>query len=116
VKNNAAVLDPARLGDEEVAAPHLIDSEVTNVLRRLARRGSLTDVQATLALEGFTRLALVRYPADWLRPRIWALRRSLSAYDAIYVTPAELIGATALITADARLARAPGIRCPVDLV
>jgi len=109
-------LDPARLGDEEVAAPHLIDSEVTNVLRRLTRRGSLTDLQATLALEGFTRLVLVRFPADWLRPRIWALRHNLSAYDATYVALAEMIGATALITADARLATAPGIRCPVELL
>jgi predicted nucleic acid-binding protein len=73
-------------------------------------------VQATLALEGFARLALVRFPADWLRPRIWALRHNLSAYDATYVALAEMIGATALITADARLARAPGIRCPVDLL
>jgi predicted nucleic acid-binding protein len=61
--------------------PHLIDSEVTNVLRRLARHGSLTDEQATSALEGFMRLALVRFPADWLGPRIWALRHNLSAYD-----------------------------------
>lgn len=113
VANN---LDPARLGDEEIAAPHLIDSEVTNVLRRLARQGSLTDDQATSALEGFMRLALVRFPADWLRPRIWALRHNLSAYDATYVALAEVIGATALITSDARLASAPGIRCTVDLL
>jgi predicted nucleic acid-binding protein len=112
----ANALDPARLGNEELAAPHLIDSEVTNVLRRLALRGSLTDEQATSALEGFTRLALVRFPADWLRPRIWALRRNLSAYDATYVALAETIGATALITTDARLAGAPGILCPVDLL
>jgi len=112
----AGDLDPARLGNEELAAPHLIDSEVTNVLRRLALHGSLTDDQATAALEGFTRIALVRFSADWLRPRIWALRHNLSAYDATYVALAEMIGATALITADARLASAPGIRCPVDLL
>jgi predicted nucleic acid-binding protein len=68
------------------------------------------------ALEGFTRIALVRFPADWLRPRIWSLRPNLSAYDATYVALAEAIGATALITADARLAGAPGIRCAVDLL
>jgi predicted nucleic acid-binding protein len=113
VANN---LDPARLGDEAIAAPHLIDSEVTNVLRRLARQGNLTDDQATSALEGFMRLALVRFPADWLRPRIWALRHNLSAYDATYVALAEVIGATSLITSDARLATAPGIRCTVDLL
>jgi predicted nucleic acid-binding protein len=109
-------LDPARLGDEELAAPHLIDSEVTNVLRRLAHRGILTDAQATSALIGFTRLILVRFPADRLRPRIWALRHNLSAYDATYVALAETIGATALLTTDARLASAPGIQCPVDLI
>ncbi|HEY5195819.1 MAG TPA: hypothetical protein VIJ51_02195 [Solirubrobacteraceae bacterium] len=46
----------ADFGHEEIAAPHLIDSEVTNVLRRLARQGSLTDEPATSALEGFARL------------------------------------------------------------
>jgi predicted nucleic acid-binding protein len=109
-------LDPHLLGDEEIVAPHLIDSEVTNVLRRLVRLGELTQGQGTLALQGFTRLALVRYPADWLRPRMWELRNNLSAYDATYVALAEMVGATSLLTTDARLATAPGIRCPVELL
>lgn len=109
-------LDPARLGDEELAVPHLIDSEVTNVLRRLAVQKVLTDKQATSAMDGFIRLALTRFPADWLRPRIWALRHNLSAYDATYVALAEMTGATALLTTDARLANAPGITCPIELL
>ena len=109
-------LDPDRLGDDELAVPHLIDSEVTNALRRLVVQKVLTDRQATSAMDGFIRLALTRFPADWLRPRIWALRHNLNAYDATYVALAELTGATALLTTDSRLANAPGINCPVELL
>jgi predicted nucleic acid-binding protein len=109
-------LDPDRLGDEELAVPHLIDSEVTNVLRRLVAHKVLSDKQGTTALDGFTRLALTRFPADWLRPRMWALRHNLSAYDATYVALTEMIGATALLTTDARLANASGINCFVELL
>ena len=109
-------LDPARLGDEELAVPHLIDSEVTNVLRRLVAQQVISDTQGTAALDGFSRLVLSRYPADWLRPRMWALRHNLSAYDATYVALSEMLGATSLLTTDARLATAPGINCDVELL
>jgi len=109
-------LDPDRLGDEELAVPHLIDSEVTNALRRLVIRGDLTSQQGKQALEGFIGLTLTRYPADWLRTRMWALRHNLSAYDATYVALAEMIGASALLTTDARLATAPGLRCTVQVI
>ncbi len=109
-------LDPNCLGDEELAVPHLIDSEVTNVLRRLVVQEVLTDKQGTAALEGFTLVALRRFPADWLIPRMWELRHNLSAYDATYVALAEMIGATALLTTDRRLANAPGLRCPIELL
>ncbi len=109
-------LDPDRLGDEELAAPHLIDSEVTNALRRLVLRGDLTDEQGSVALEGFIRFTLTRFPADWLRTRMWALRHTLSAYDATYVALAEMTGATTLLTTDARLATAPGVQCTVHVI
>lgn len=112
----AGGLDPQRLGDEELVVPHLIDSEVTNALRNLALRKLLTEEQATLALDGFMRLNLTRFPADWLRPRMWMLRHNLSAYDATYVALAEMLSASALLTTDVRLAQAPGIQCPVELV
>ncbi len=67
-------------------------------------------------MEGFVGLALIRYPADWLRPRMWALRHNVSAYDATYLALAEMAGASALLTTDARLANAPGIRCAVVLL
>ena len=109
-------LDPGRLGDEELAVPHLIDSEVTNVLRRLVVQELLTERQGAWAMEGFALLALTRFPADWLRTRMWELRHNLSAYDATYVALAELSGATALLTTDNRLAHAPGITCPVEVL
>ncbi len=109
-------LDPDRLGDEELAVPHLIDSEVTNVLRRLVAQKLLSNKQGRTALDGFISVALTRFPADWLRPRMWALRHNLSAYDATYVALTEAIGATALLTTDARLANAPGINCRIELL
>lgn len=109
-------LDPDRLGREELAVPHLVDSEVTNVLRRLVLVGQLSEDQGTLALNGFTRLALTRFPADRLRDRMWALRHNLSAYGATYVALAEMLDAAALLTTDKRLASAPDIRCPVELI
>lgn len=112
----AGSLDPNRLGDEELAAPHLIDSEVTHVLRGLVRRGVLGDQQGELALQGFTQLTLTRFPADWLRQRMWALRHNLSAYDATYVALTELTDATSLLTTDARLANAPGPECHIELL
>lgn len=109
-------LDPGRLGDEELAVPHLVDSEVTNVIRRLVVQELLTEQQGAWAMEGFALLALTRFPADWLRTRMWELRHNLSAYDATYVALAELSGATALLTTDNRLANAPGITCPVEVL
>jgi predicted nucleic acid-binding protein len=112
----AGYLDPGRLGDEELGSPHLIDSEVTHVLRGLVRRSVLTEEQGALALDGFLQLTLTRFPADSLRPRMWELRHNLSAYDATYVALAEMTDATALLTTDARLANTPGLECRIELL
>ena len=61
------------------------------------------------------RLGLRRHPSRSLWPRAWELRTNLSAYDALYVALAERLDAP-LLTADARLARAPGLRCPVEVL
>lgn len=112
----AGELDPDLLGEEELAAPHLIDSEVTHVLRGLVHRGGLSEEQGDSALKGFIELTITRFPADWLRRRMWELRHNLSGYDATYVALAEMSGATALLTTDARLAQAPGPRCHIQLL
>jgi Predicted nucleic acid-binding protein, contains PIN domain len=67
------------------------------------------------ALDAFRRLGMTRYPVFSLLDRVWELRDNLSAYDASYVALAELLDCN-LLTADARLSRAPGIRCSITLV
>jgi predicted nucleic acid-binding protein len=112
----AALLNagPARraLAGEQLHAPHLIDSEVANALRR-AR--TLEAELAWAALDTWRRLAVTRYPAHAMLDRIWALRDNLSAYDATYVALAESLDCP-LLTADARLARAPALGCSVTVV
>ena len=109
-------LDETALGEEEAGVPHLLDSEVTSVLRRLVLRGDLSVEQGDAAMARFLELDLERFPADRLRPRMWELRANLTGYDATYVALAEAVGATALLTTDARLAGAPGLRCTVRVV
>lgn len=109
-------LDPTLLGEEDLGAPHLLDSEVLHALRGLVLRDALTTTQADAALEGFLDLSIERFSADWLRTRIWELRHNLTAYDATYVALAELSAATELLTTDARLAAVAGARCAVRVV
>jgi predicted nucleic acid-binding protein len=103
------------LGEDQVHAPHLVDAEVSSGLRRLAASGLLADEAAHVALRSWQRLGLTRYPSVGFLDRIWELRQSLSAYDATYVALAESLDC-ALVTADARLGRATGPRCPVTVV
>jgi len=96
-------------------APHLIDVEVAQVLRRFGMTGELDDDRAREALDDLRDLPLARYPHDLLLPRIWELRRNMTACDAAYVSLAELLSAT-LLTRDARLASAPGHHATIDLL
>lgn len=112
----AGDLQPEALGEEELAAPHLIDSEVVSALRRLVLHRQLSPEQADAALQGFLDLVLTRFPAESLRPRMWQLRHNLSGYDATYVALAEALGASALLTTDTKLASAPGVLCGIELL
>jgi predicted nucleic acid-binding protein len=102
-------------GDEQLHVPHLIDSEVANALRRHVAAGRLAPDVAWEALDRWRRLGLTRYPVLGLLDRIWELRENLSAYDASYVALAERLDC-ALMTADARLGRAPDTRCVITVV
>ena len=100
-----------RLLGQELAAPEIIDLEVTSVWRR-----TLTDERrAAFALADLADLPLRRAAHLPLLPRCWELRHNLTPYDASYVALAEALNVT-LLTADQRLARAPGIRCAVDVL
>lgn len=103
------------LGAEQLHVPHLIDSEVASGLRRHVLAGDLAADDGWTALDAWRHLAVTRYGLTGLLDRIWQLRSSLSAYDAGYVALAESLSC-ALVTADARLSRAPGLRCVVTVV
>lgn len=100
---------------ESLHAPHLIDAEVAQVLRRFAARGDITPERGAEALADLADMPLERYPHTVLLPRAWELRANLSAYDAMYVALAEALDAT-LLTGDRRLAAAPGHRARVEAV
>jgi predicted nucleic acid-binding protein len=105
----------ARLRGETLAAPDLIDLETTSVIRRLARIGQLDERRADLALMDLVELPLRRAPHRPLLRRCWELRHNLTVYDAAYVVVAEALEVRVL-TADARLANAPGPRCEIELL
>ena len=94
---------------ETLHAPHLIDLEVAQALRRYVRTGELDEGRAREALEDLRDLDLGRYPHDALLPRIWELRDNASAYDGAYLALAEVLDAT-LLTTDGPLGRVPGVR------
>ena len=90
---------------ESLHAPHLLDLEVAQVLRRMVREAVVSAVRADQAIQDFLDLRVTRYPHNLFLPRIWRLRNNLSAYDAAYVVLAQELGAT-LVTRDSRLASA----------
>jgi len=96
-------------------APHLMDVEVAQVLRRLVRDGTLAADRASEAIDDLSDLRITRYPHTLFLPRIWQLRHNVSAYDAAYVVLAEQLGAT-LITRDSRLASASGHRAAIEVI
>jgi predicted nucleic acid-binding protein len=105
----------ARLVDEVLGAPELLDLEVLSVMRRHVRAGRLGVHQAHRVLLELRALPIERASHHVLVSRCWELRDNLSPYDAAYVALAERLGVV-LVTADSRLARAHGIRCTVEVL
>jgi predicted nucleic acid-binding protein len=100
---------------EKLYAPHLVDVEVCQVLRRYVANGRLDVQRAEEALRDLADLRMYRYPHVPLLHRAWELRGNLTAYDAMYIALAEALGAI-LLTRDGKLAAAPGHRARVQLV
>jgi len=119
----ALLIDPSELGERtarrllnrQLHAPDHLPVEVTNVLRRQKQRGALSETEAQLALHGLWSLPIELWPFEVLRERAWDLGGNVSSYDAAYVALAERLDAP-LLTADARLSRAPGAHCTFDLI
>jgi predicted nucleic acid-binding protein len=103
------------LAARDASAPDLVDVETVSVLRRRWLAGDLTARRFRAAIEDLLALPLVRVPTGPLMPRAYELSANATPYDAAYVALAEGL-ACALVTADARLARAQGILCVVEVL
>jgi len=91
-------------GHQPLHAPEVVEPETLNALRKMSFRGLVTVRRATKAVADLGDVRLIRYPHEPLRPRMWALRDQLSAYDAAYVALAETLGDSLLLTADKGMA------------
>ncbi|HLS15109.1 MAG TPA: type II toxin-antitoxin system VapC family toxin [Beutenbergiaceae bacterium] len=98
-----------------IHAPSFLGVEVAQALRRLIAGGHMSDDRGQIAISDLTATGVALHDPDVLLNRIWDLRNNLSAYDAAYVALAEVLGAT-LLTADARISRAPGTNATVEVI
>jgi predicted nucleic acid-binding protein len=111
IKVQERVLDSG----ESLHAPHLIDIEVTQTLRRLANLKEISAARGRQALEDHVALNIKRAGHTDLLLRVWTLRDSVTAYDAAYVVLAEVLDAP-LITCDSKLARSHGHKARIELI
>ncbi len=100
---------------QSLHAPHLIDVEVVQVIRRFVASGDIKEDRARAMIEDLAGIGIRRYPHDVLLPRVWELRGNLSAYDAVYVALAEMLDAP-LLTRDRRLADAAARYAHIQLI
>jgi predicted nucleic acid-binding protein len=100
---------------ETLHAPHLLDIEVTQVIRRYAAIGEVDEERGRAALLDLGDFPLRRYPHGFVLPRVWELRKNLTAYDAVYVALAEILDAS-LLTRDRRLAAGAGHHARIELI
>jgi predicted nucleic acid-binding protein len=102
----------AALRGQDLAAPDLLDVEVLAVLRRRWLAGDLGDSRFDAAVGDLMDLPIARQPMAGLVRRASELKANVTPYDAVYVALAEAIGVP-LLTGDARLAGAPGVRAEI---
>ena len=110
-----AVADRLLVRGESIHAPHLLDVEVAQVLRRFVLRNKLSAARAVDALSDLESLNIERHAHVPLLSRMLALRDSMTAYDAAYVALAEGLGAP-LLTCDGKMARAQGHTASIELL
>jgi predicted nucleic acid-binding protein len=101
--------------EDELHAPHLVDVEVVQGLRRLVRTGEVSSGRADGAIADLTDFDLHRHPHVDLLDRAWKLRDNISAYDAVYVALAEALDAP-LVTCDGPLAASPGHAVRIEAI
>ena len=116
LQTEVAQLVEARLfGGGTLHAPHLLDLEVAQVLRRYERIGDLSAHRGRAALDILQAFRIERYPHHLFLSRVWSLRTNATAYDACYLALAEALDAP-LLTRDRRLATVPGHMAKVEVI
>lgn len=110
----AAAVEARLFGGDTLHAPHLLDLEVTQVLRRYERAGELSSRRGLEALADLAGFRIERYPHHLFLERVWSLRANATAYDACYLALAEALDAP-LLTMDRRLAGVPGHGATVEV-
>jgi predicted nucleic acid-binding protein len=101
--------------DDELHAPHLIDVEVAQALRRLVRAGEVADARAGTAIGDLADFRLRRHPHVLCLSRAWELRNNLTMYDGMYVVLAEALDAT-VVTCDGALGGSPGHSARIEVI
>ena len=96
-------------------APHIIDAEVINGIRKNLRLGNLTESRAAQAIEDLQKLPLERMQTTLLNPRIWELRNNFTPYDASYIVLAEDY-LVPFLTRDQKLVAAVKAHTKVELI
>ena len=109
-----AVMDRV-FSDDRPQAPHLLDLEVAQVVRRYWRAGDITATRGEQAIRDLADLPLHRHSHEPLLGRIWQLRNNVTAYDAAYIALAEALDAP-LVTLDGALSRVPGARISIEVL
>ena len=94
--------------DADEWVPEIYPIEVAAGLRRAELSGRITADRAALALKRLLEGTQRRVEVTALLPEAWTLRHNLTVTDAVYVVLARHVGAV-LVTADHRLAGAPGL-------
>ncbi len=105
-----------RISDPDISlhSAELLDLEVLHVLRRYERTGAVSPTRAGEACRNLLDFDVRRHGHEALLSRIWSRRHNLTAYDAAYVTLAELLEAP-LLTTDGRLAGIPNVAVPIEV-
>lgn len=108
-----AILDAVGDDPHWVVPEHFL-LEVTNSLRGLWLGRKVTTEEFHLLIQDLAQYRFDVWPTDPLLPRIVELAPNATSYDAAYLALAEELDCR-LVTADAKLAQVPGIRCRVDV-
>ena len=100
--------------DAHWVAPAHLPVEVFSAIRGRWLGGRISEHRAADALAALADAAINLVATTPLLARMWELRHNVTGYDAAYLATAEAFDCT-LVTADARLARVPGLHCDVRL-